>query len=147
MDEMMRGGNIEPGAKEGDQGSRDDFDYERKEKPYEACFFLDSGGFKLLGNMDFSIDKFGFKTDPLSILDLQTKMGGDIIASLDYPLPPVEYDSQTLHALQEKSINNAVNLLKIKAREGKDAPKPLVYLAVHGIDYETVREYMERLFK
>ena len=91
---------------EGNQG--DDFDYDRVEEPYEACFFLDSGGFKLLGNSDFNIDKYGYSTSVADILELQTIMGGDIIASLDYPLPPVEYDSRTLKQLQNKSLKNAI---------------------------------------
>jgi hypothetical protein len=65
MDEMMRGGD----KSAQDQG--DDFDY-KQHQPYEACFFLDSGGFKLLSNSDFSIQKFGYETSPKTILDLQT---------------------------------------------------------------------------
>jgi tRNA-guanine family transglycosylase len=135
MDEMMCG--------DGDQGH--DFDYSRHEKPYEACFFLDSGGFKLLSNRDFNIDKYGYSTTPMDILELQTKMGGDIIASLDYPLAPVEYETQALHELQERSIQNGIKLLQMISNEKSDKMKPLVLLAVHGIDYESTRTYMERL--
>jgi 7-cyano-7-deazaguanine tRNA-ribosyltransferase len=138
MDEMM--------MSKGDQGDND-FNYERKEKPYEACFFLDSGGFKLLGNMDFSIDKFGFKTNAKSILELQTIMGGDIIASLDYPLPPVEYNPDTLRELQEKSLRNGISLLKELSKRKEGEPKPLAYLAIHGVDYESSRNCTERLLR
>ena len=142
MDEMMKGGNKDS---EDNQGHWKDFDYNRVEKPYEACFFLDSGGFKLLSNIDFSIEKFGYPTTAESILKLQTKMGGDIIASLDYPLPPVEYDSKTLRELQGKSIQNGIKLLRKLSIRKTNQAKPLAYLAVHGVDYETSRECTERL--
>lgn len=57
MDEMMVGGKQ---TAEDNQG--EDFDYARSAKPYEACYFLDSGGFKLLSNSDFTIEKFGYRT-------------------------------------------------------------------------------------
>ena len=140
MDEMMVGGN----AAQQDQGDND-FDYSRSEEPYEACFFLDSGGYKLLSNSDFSIEKFGYPTTPESILELQTMMGGDIIASLDYPLAPLAYDQKTLLHLQNKSLENALWVLRqMRERSGTDA-QPLVYLAVHGVDYESANNYTERL--
>lgn len=142
MDEMMIGGNKDS---EDNQGHSDDFDYGRNEEPYEACFFLDSGGFKLLSNIDFSIEKFGYPTNAESILKLQTFMGGDIIASLDYPLPPVEYDPKTLRDLQRKSIQNGIKLLRKLSDRKRDEPKPLAYLAVHGVDHETSREYTKKL--
>lgn len=140
MDEMMRGGN----ASSQDQG--DDFDYQPN-RAYEACFFLDSGGFKLLSNSDFSIQKFGYETSAKNILDLQTHMGGDIIASLDYPLAPLDYDHKTLVQLQNKSLDNAVWLLKQIADRSSKEPRPLVYLAVHGVDYESAHDCTERLLQ
>lgn len=134
MDEMMIGGDQ---YSDDNQGSTEDFEYHRKEKPYEACFFLDSGGFKLLSNMDFSIEKYGYPTTAESILDLQTKMGGDIIASLDFPLPSVEYSAKALKELQNKSIKNGVELLKILSTRGNSEAKPLAYLAIHGVDYKS----------
>lgn len=143
MDEMMVGGD----RSTWDQGEGD-FDYGRSVKPYESCFFLDSGGFKLLSNSDFSIEKFGYPTEPKSILELQTQMGGDIVASLDYPLAPVAYDTKTLVSLQNKSMDNALWLLKsVGERKGKGIARPLVYLAVHGVDNETARDYTERLLQ
>jgi tRNA-guanine family transglycosylase len=147
MDEMMLGGYVEPRDEVGDQGSRKDFDYQRREKPYEACFFLDSGGFKLLGNMDFSIERFGFKTTVKDILQLQTLMGGDIIASLDYPLAPVDYSARELRHLQERTIRNGISLLREISSRNEDEPQPLIYLAVHGIDYESARDCTERLLR
>ena len=143
MNEMMLGGDR---AAE-DQGVPDlDFDYQPAEgPPYEACFFLDSGGFKLLSNSDFSIQKYGYETSPKSILELQTCMGADIVASLDYPLAPLEYDQKALVQLQNKSLHNAIWLLEQLATRKQSDPRPLAYLAIHGVDYESARDYTERL--
>jgi tRNA-guanine family transglycosylase len=144
MDEMIRGGNRELG----DQGVPDaDFDYKPAGAPYEACFFLDSGGFKLLSNSDFSVQKYGYETSPKSILELQTRMGGDIVASLDYPLAPLEYDDKTLLRLQNKSLDNAVWLLEELSRRKKTDSRPLAYLALHGVDYESARDCTDRLLR
>lgn len=145
MDGMMLGGDREAE----DQGVPDlDFDYKPADgKPYEACFFLDSGGFKLLSNSDFSIEKFGYETSPRSILELQTCMGGDIVASLDYPLAPLEYDQKTLIQLQSKSLNNAIWLLEQLGARNSSEPRPLAYLAIHGIDYESARDCTDRLLR
>ncbi len=144
MDEMMRGGNrtLE------DQGVPDeDFDYKPAGSPYEACFFLDSGGYKLLSNSDFSIQKYGYETNPNSILELQTLMRGDIIASLDYPLAPVEYDQRALVQLQNKSLHNALWLLEKLSSRKPTEDKPLAYLAIHGVDYESAHDYTDRLLR
>jgi 7-cyano-7-deazaguanine tRNA-ribosyltransferase len=114
-------------------------------KPYEACFFLDSGGYKLLSNSDFSIEKFGYATSPESILALQKKMGADIVASLDYPLADVEYKGTALADLQEKSLRNAIWLYRTLAESTDPDFQPLAYLAVHGVDYETTKHYTEDL--
>ena len=146
MDRMVR--------QEGDQG--EDFQdwlkcmWERTgdkpiSTPYDACFFLDSGGYKLLSNSDFNIDKYGYSTSPESILKLQKIMGADIVASLDYPLADVEYQGTALADLQEKSLQNALWLYKTLAGSTDSAFKPLAYLAVHGVDYETTKHYTEDL--
>ena len=142
MDEMMEGGDQ---YSDDNQGLAEDFDYRRKEEPYEACFFLDSGGFKLLSNMDFSIEKYGYPTTAESILQLQTKMGGDIVASLDFPLPPVDYSERTLRELQNKSIKNGIDLLRFLSSRKSGEAKPLAYLAIHGVDYKSAYNCTKRL--
>ncbi len=115
--------------------------------PYDICFFLDSGGYRLLTNSDFSVEKFGLKTSPQDILKLQTQMGADIIASLDYPLAPVEYQRAALVELQNSSLENALYVLRQVSSRPRDEPQPLVFLAVHGVDYESAYEYMDRLLR
>jgi tRNA-guanine family transglycosylase len=155
-DRLMMGGELSDntGKKiyeqgEPKEGKEGDFDYENEPALpfYDLCFFLDSGGFKLLANSDFNLDKFDLETTPETVFMLQKKLGGDIIASLDQPIPPLDYSSSALIKIQETSIKNALWLYQKIATEKKagSSYQPLVYLAVHGIDYESTCNYVEKL--
>lgn len=108
--------------------------------------FVDSGGFKLL-NSDAFGDKpkdggdnndWSIYTNPESILDLQLDYGADIIATLDYPIPPNLNDEETTQRMED-SIDSAIRCLELL--EGKENP-PAVYVAIHGHDYETINWYV-----
>lgn len=155
-DRLMMGGDLgdENGEKVFEQGApksglEGDFDYgnEKKLPFYDLCFFLDSGGFKLLSNSDFNLDKFDLETSPETIFMLQKQFGGDVIASLDQPIPPFDYSASALKEIQETSIRNAEWLYRKVSQEKEQGScyKPLVYLAVHGIDHESTCSYVERL--
>ena len=62
--------------------------YQDVNGPYNAPLFLDSGGFKLLYNTGLDLTEFGIEkeTEADDILALQEDFGGEIFASLDYPL-------------------------------------------------------------
>lgn len=155
-DRLMKGGELvdESGTQIFEQGEpkvgiEGDFDYKNEPAlpPYDLCFFLDSGGFKLLANSDFNLDKFDLETSPETVYMLQKKLGGDLIASLDQPIPPLDYSPSALKKIQGTSINNALWLYDKIAAEKKSGSKyqPLVYLAIHGIDYESTVNYVEKL--
>jgi 7-cyano-7-deazaguanine tRNA-ribosyltransferase len=155
-DRLMMGGDLEDenGEKVFEQGApkiglEGDFDYENeKSLPfYDLCFFLDSGGFKLLSNSDFNLDKFDLETSPETIFMLQKQFGGDVIASLDQPIPPFDYSASALVDIQETSIRNAEWLYRKVSEENASGSnyEPLVYLAIHGIDHESTCRYVERL--
>ena len=138
----MMGGDLEDenGEKVFEQGApkiglEGDFDYENeKNLPfYDLCFFLDSGGFKLLSNSDFNLDKFDLETSPETIFMLQKRFGGDVIASLDQPIPPFDYSASALVDIQETSIRNAEWLYRKVSEENASGSnyEPLVYLAIH----------------
>jgi queuine/archaeosine tRNA-ribosyltransferase len=55
---------------------------------FDGVLFVDSGGFKLFKNGAIKCTDFEIKPDPKEILNLQEKFGGDIIATLDYPIHP-----------------------------------------------------------
>lgn len=96
---------------------------------FKAPLFLDSGGFQLMNNKALEFEKYGLTVDPKAILGLQTDFGADIIATLDYPLPPNLNDTEA----QERSamtISNAVTTLKLLQSKGDDQTR--VLLPVHG---------------
>lgn len=108
--------------------------------------FVDSGGFKLLNSDTFGDapeeggddNDWGIYTNPESILDLQLDYGADIIATLDYPIPPKLNDEETTQRMED-SIDSAIRCLELL--EDKENP-PAVYVAIHGHDYETINWYV-----
>lgn len=135
----------------------------------EAPVFIDSGGFKLMNSDTFgqapqkggAPNEWGLYTDPKSILGLQLDFGADIIATLDYPIPPDLKEEEKFERMN-KSIDSAVECLRIiddpslldenfdvneraaerlRNRHAAD-DVPGVYIALHGHDYETVNWYV-----
>lgn len=136
-----------------------------------APIFIDSGGFRLMNSDTFGAppneggDKndWGLYTNPDSILKLQTDFGGDIIATLDYPIPPKLRETEKTDRMQ-RSIESAVRCLKLiedpdlieerrdiddqtierlKTRKA-NGDDPGVFIAIHGHDYETINWYIAR---
>lgn len=134
-----------------------------------APIFIDSGGFKLMNSNTFGEapekggqpNEWGLYTDPKSILGLQLDFGADIIATLDYPIPPKLNEDEKIERMN-KSIDSAVECLRIldnpdrledsfeinsraadRLRERKaSGDEPSVYIALHGHDYETINWYV-----
>ncbi len=134
-----------------------------------APVFIDSGGFKLMNSNTFgeapekggTPNEWGLYTDPKSILGLQLDFGADIVATLDYPIPPDLKEEEKVERM-ERSIDSAVECLRIlddpsrleenfeinsraaeRLRERKAAgEEPSVYIALHGHDYETINWYV-----
>ena len=142
--------------------------HERFEK-LDVPVFIDSGGFKLMNSDTFGEapseggveNEWGLYTDPQSILGLQVDFGGDLLATLDYPIPPKLNDAEQVERMRD-SIESAVECLELleqpeqlaeafdknsRAAErlqrridaGED---PGVYVALHGHDYETINWYV-----
>ncbi len=134
-----------------------------------APVFIDSGGFKLMNSNTFgkapdeggAENDWGLYTNPASILGLQLDFGGDIIATLDYPIPPKLNEEEKFDRM-ERSIESAVECLRIvedpslltdghrnneRARRHLEQRKeegnePGVFIALHGHDYETINWYV-----
>lgn len=135
----------------------------------DAPVFVDSGGFKLMNSETFGDapqeggreNEWGLYTNPESILGLQVDYGADIIATLDYPIPPKLKEAEKQDRM-ERSIESAVRCLQLLEspeelqsngsiddrtierlqrikREGND---PGVFVAIHGYDYETINWYV-----
>jgi tRNA-guanine family transglycosylase len=124
--------------------------YEKQVTPsldYSAPIFLDSGGFKLMGKNDIDLSAYGLslqnRDGPKSILDLQLDLGGNIVATLDYPLLPGLGREEALERMK-KSRANAVEAAQIlQKREGSN---PFLFVAAHGQDKATVKKYTRLVF-
>lgn len=131
--------------------------------------FIDSGGFSLMNSETFGPppeeggpeNEWGLYTNPDSILNLQTDFGGDIIATLDFPIPPDLREEEKTDRM-ERSIESAIRCLQLlenpdeikvasdedrrsvqRLKEQKEKGKePAVFVAIHGHDYETINWYV-----
>ncbi len=114
---------------------------------YDAPLFLDSGGFKLLWNDTIDLSAFGLSihdgSGPETIINLQRDFGGDIIASLDYPLPP-GLEEQEIKQRMNGSYENALTSARI-LRGGKEY-QPFFFVATHGHNRESIGQYVRALF-
>ena len=119
--------------------------YRAPNGPYDAPMFLDSGGFKLLYNAGLSLSEFGIhkETEADDILDFQLSLGGDIIASLDYPLPPGLVRSEAKTRMKQ-SLQNAFRVAERLAE--MDNP-PYLYICCHGQSREDIQNYVTQVFE
>uniref|UniRef100_A0ACD5GP50 Uncharacterized protein n=1 Tax=Desertifilum tharense IPPAS B-1220 TaxID=1781255 RepID=A0ACD5GP50_9CYAN len=81
-------------------------------KNFSSPLFLDSGGFKLLWNKSVNLSAYNLSIEnekaSQTILELQREFEGDIVATLDYPLPPGLTQAEAEERMQ-KSIENAIS--------------------------------------
>ena len=122
--------------------------YREQNGAYEGALFLDSGGFKLLYNAGLDLAEFGIhkQTEADDILDLQLGFEGDIVASLDYPLPPnlARLEAETR---MEQSRANAVQAAeRLATNITKMGTVPYLYTCCHGQSREDSEDYVRRLF-
>ena len=125
---------------------RDAYNEEHVGLDYQAPLFLDSGGFKLLFNSKLDLTEYGLPPDdklPERILELQRDLGGDMIATLDYPLPP-NLERSEAEERMAKSRQNAL----IAAQRLCEMPEytPLLYVAAHGQTGDDIRRYVDKVF-
>lgn len=111
--------------------------------PKMPVTFLDSGGFTLMKKDAFQKAKKWYRLDttPQAILGLQKELGGDLIASLDFPLPPGLTEKQ-IKTRQRRSIANAARLLRLLATDDYQSFKALPYVAVHGTNAAEAEWYL-----
>lgn len=108
---------------------------------FNQPLFLDSGGFQLLNNKEFDLDRYGLRVAPKEVLELQLDFGGDIIATLDYPLPQTLRDDEALERISF-SIENSIQTLRLLQRKGDEETK--VFIPIHGRTPEEIRYYIDR---
>jgi queuine/archaeosine tRNA-ribosyltransferase len=144
-----------------------------------APVFIDSGGFKLMNSNTFGAapseggveNEWGLYTNPESILGLQLDFGADIIATLDYPVPPnlnaeereermwmsIESSIECLQLLNDPSqldtdtLRNETVAKQIKTGgfdfDAGGRERPGVYIAIHGHDDEWVSWYVQKFIE
>jgi 7-cyano-7-deazaguanine tRNA-ribosyltransferase len=118
---------------------------------YQAPIFLDSGGFTLMWRTGLDLSKYGISLEPdeeaKSILALQKDLGGDIVATLDYPLPPNLKESEISQRMA-RSMENAVQAAKLLRNDGEFKEyHPFLYMAAHGLTPEAMSDYVQELFQ
>lgn len=117
---------------------------------YQAPIFLDSGGFTLMWRTGLDLSRYNLSLDPeqetKSILELQKDLGGNIVATLDYPLPPNLVPTE-IPKRTARSLENAIQAAKLLREDDtfKDY-RPFLYMAVHGLTPEAISNYVQKLF-
>ena len=122
--------------------------YREQNGVYDGTFFLDSGGFKLLYNTGMDLKEFGIhkETEADDILDLQLGFEGDIVASLDYPLPP-NLARPEAEARMKQSLTNAVRVAeRLTTNTSEIRTAPYLYTCCHGQSGEDISDYVSQLF-
>ena len=111
---------------------------------YNAPLLLDSGGFKLLYNTGLDLSEFGIdaETEAEDILALQDDMGGDMVASLDYPLPP-GLDRAEAETRMNRTLQNA---FRVAERIADRQNPPFLYVCCHGQSRVDIEEYVRKVF-
>ena len=122
--------------------------YREQNGVYEGTLFLDSGGFKLLYNTGLDLEEFGIhkETEAEDILNLQLGFEGDIVASLDYPLPP-NLARPEAEARMKQSLANAVQVAeRLATNTSEMRTVPYLYTCCHGQSGEDTSDYVTQLF-
>jgi 7-cyano-7-deazaguanine tRNA-ribosyltransferase len=129
------------------QGLRERYNETHSELDYCAPLFLDSGGFKLLFNTSLDLAAYDLAMDEYQaeqILELQRDLGGDLVATLDYPLPP-GLVRQEAEERMRMSLSNATRAaLHIQKL---DNYTPFLFVAAHGQDGKDIEAYVSNVFK
>lgn len=122
-----------------------------REKPLHEWFenfkqplFLDSGGFQLLKNKELDLGRFGLAIAPKEILELQLDFGGDIIATLDHPIPPNLKETEAAERIRF-SVENTIAALRLLQAKGDGQTK--VFVPIHGRSPEEISGYIHRFVR
>lgn len=114
---------------------------------YAAPIFLDSGGFQLMWRSGLNLDRYGIDLKPeneaQSITDLQLDLGANIIASLDYPLPPQIHPKEA----EERTERSRRNAIKTALYLRNRSERPFLFMPVHGTNPDSAKDYVKILFR
>ena len=120
--------------------------YQEVDLDYKGPLFLDSGGFKLLFNINLDLSEYGISSgenQAREIVDLQLDLGGDMVASLDYPFPP-NLERVEIQSRMQRSLENAV---KAALYLSEKSPTTYFYVCCHGQTRSDMQQYVADVFQ
>lgn len=106
---------------------------------FTGSLFIDSGGFKFLGNSGLDGSDFEVEIDQRTAYDIQQRLGGDIVVNLDYPIAPDDsYEERVTKA--RRTAANIFEFLELSADD--DCAR---YLTLHGYNYSMIGTFLETI--
>jgi tRNA-guanine family transglycosylase len=106
---------------------------------FDGLLFCDSGGFKNLKQGGLDGSNFEMELTQEKVFDMQTRMGGDINVSLDYPIEPDDsYEERREKA--RKTAENAIEFVRLSG-----SYPGARYLPVHGYNYSMIDTFLDEL--
>ena len=117
---------------------------------FDAPIFMDSGGFKLRHAHNFDLTQYNIhpETMAVDILRYQLQLGGEIAATLDYPLLPGLHREEALDRIN-RSIEAAWDVAShMQAFSRSDYINlPFLYVSTHGQTSEDHKKYVDEIFE
>jgi len=113
---------------------------ERDVFDFDGTLFLDSGGFKFLGDGSLDGSNFEVDVDQEAIVEIQRKLGGDVLVNLDRPIEPDDDYSTRV----EKARLTAENVDEFLNLTTQDDTR---YLTLHGYNYSMLDTFLTEIEK
>ncbi len=112
---------------------------EREVIDFDGTLFVDSGGFKFLGDRKLDGSDFEVEANQRSIFEIQSKLGGDIMVNLDRPISPDDgYQERIEKArLTAENVDTFLNLT--------DGSSQIRYLTLHGYNYSMLDTFLTEI--
>jgi len=106
---------------------------------FDGTLFVDSGGFKFLGDRTLDGSDFEMEVDQEAIIEIQQHLGADILVNLDRPIAPDDdYETRVEKAqLTAKNVDQFLNLT--------DRTSHTRYLTVHGYNYSMLDTFLTEI--
>ncbi|SEH56329.1 tRNA-guanine family transglycosylase [Halopenitus malekzadehii] len=107
---------------------------------FNGTLFLDSGGFKFLGDGTLDGSDFEVEVDQEAIVEIQRKLGGDVLVNLDRPIEPDD-DYLTRVEKARLTAENVDEFLNLTTRDDTR------YLTLHGYNYSMLDTFLTEIEK
>jgi len=107
---------------------------------FNGPLFVDSGGYKFLHNDGFDGADFHIEINQETALDMQRRMGADVIINLDQPIAPDDSYQERIAKARETAQNIAEFL---RLSQDYEAAR---YLSVHGYNYAMIDSFLDEVF-